>query len=132
MNQSLTPFQVEVLIGLLLGDGCINAPVSKIGGHRLTIRHSMSQHDYLLHLHNLFEAFVVKPLYISSNFDKRTGQTYHWCNLHTLSFFCFASYRDLFYNEKGVKIIPANIGELLTPVGLAYWWVKSAKLCFVF
>jgi NADH-quinone oxidoreductase subunit A len=132
MNQSLTPFQVEVLIGLLLGDGCINAPVSKIGGHRLTIRHSMSQHDYLLHLHNLFEAFVVKPLYISSNFDKRTGQTYHWCNFHTLSFFCFASYRDLFYNEKGVKIIPANIGELLTPVGLAYWWVKSAKLCFVF
>jgi hypothetical protein len=27
----------------------------------------------------------------------------------------------LFYNETGVKIIPANIDELLTPVGLAYW-----------
>src|SRR5688500_5985169 len=106
MNQSLTPFQAEVLVGMLLGDGCIPATISKSGGYRLTIRHSMEQFDYLQHLHELFEAFVVQPLYISSNFDKRTGQTYHWCNLHTLSFFCFASYRDLFYNEKGVKIIP--------------------------
>ena len=85
----------------------------------------MEQFDYLQHLHELFEAFVVQPLYISSNFDKRTGQTYHWCNLHTLSFFCFASYRDLFYNEKGVKIIPANIGEVLTSVGWAYCCYKG-------
>jgi len=70
INQTLTPFQAEVLIGLLLGDGCIQAPVSKIGGHRLTIRHSMNQYDYLLHLRDLFEAFVVQPLYISSSFDK--------------------------------------------------------------
>jgi len=54
-NQTLTPFQTEVLIGLLLGDGCIPAPISKIGGDRLTIRHSMSQYDYLFHLHDLFE-----------------------------------------------------------------------------
>lgn len=69
-----------------MGDGCIPAPISKIGGHRLTIRHSMSQYDYLFHLHDLFETLVVKPPYISSSFDKRTNQTYNWCNLHTLSF----------------------------------------------
>ena len=28
----------------------------------------------------------------------------------------------MFYNELGVKVIPANIGELLTPIGLAYWF----------
>lgn len=121
INQTLTPFLAEVLIGLLLGDGCMQAPISKIGGHRLTIRHSMSQYDYLLHLHDLFEAFVVKPPHISSNLDKRTGVTYHWCNLHTLSFLCFAPYRALFYNDLRIKIIPSNLKEILTPVGLAYW-----------
>ncbi len=73
-------------MGLLLGDGCIQAPTSKIGGHRLTIRHSMEQYDYLIHLYDLFEGFIVQPLHTSSNLDKRTGKTYHWCNLHTLSF----------------------------------------------
>ena len=34
----------------------------------------------------------------------------------------------MFYNEAGVKIIPANIGELLTPVGLAYWFMDDAYL----
>ena len=108
MNQSLTPFQAEVLVGMLLGDGCIPAIISKSGGYRLTIRHSMEQYEYLLHLHDLFEAFVVKPPYISSNLDKRTGVTYHWCNLHTLSFLCFAPYRALFYNDLRIKIIPLN------------------------
>jgi len=120
-SQTLTLFQAEVLVGLLLGDGCINTPISKIGGHRLTIRHSMDQHSYLLHLHELFEPFIVKPIYIGSNLDKRTGETYHWCNLHTLYFLCFASYRSLFYNNLGIKIVPSNLKDILTPVGLAYW-----------
>jgi hypothetical protein len=82
----------------------------------------MVQFDYLQHLNELFEAFVVQPLFLGSNLDPRTKKTYTWCHLHTLYFSCFAHYRTLFYNEKGVKIIPANIGELLTPVGLAYWF----------
>lgn len=31
------------------------------------------------------------------------------------------SYRELFYNLEGKKIIPNNINQLLTPRGLAYW-----------
>jgi hypothetical protein len=84
----------------------------------------MEQYDYLTHLFDLFEAFVVQPLrplgpsgpkdgaplvppagggalgaygrglHTSSSFDKRTGKTYYWCNLHTLSFPCFGPYRD--------------------------------------
>lgn len=42
---------------------------------------SMEQYDYLQYLHELFEDFVVQPLHISSTFDKRTGKTYHWCNV---------------------------------------------------
>ena len=34
---------------------------------------------------------------------------------------CFNIFRDLFYNEKGCKIIPHNLEDLLTARGLAYW-----------
>ena len=125
INQTLTPFQAEVLIGLLLGDACIQATVSKIGGHRLTIRHSMEQYEYLQHLHELFEDLVVQSLALGKTLDNRTKETYFWCNLHTLSFKWFAYYRTLFYSETGVKIVPANIGEVLTPIGLAYWFADD-------
>jgi len=38
----------------------------------------------------------------------------------TLSLPCFNIYRNLFYDLNGIKIIPDNIEELLTPVSLAY------------
>jgi NADH-ubiquinone oxidoreductase chain 3 len=125
-NLTLTPFQVEVLVGLLLGYGCLSSHKSKkIGGHVLSIRHSMYQYDYIQHLHELFKDFVVQPILKGSTLDSRTKKTYFWCNLHTLSFKCFAYYRTLFYNEAGVKIIPANIDKLLTPIGLAYWYMDD-------
>jgi hypothetical protein len=71
----------------------------------------MDQFDYLQHINELFEAFVVQPLFLSSSLDPRTKKTYSWCNLHTLYFPCFGHYRTLFYNETGVKIIPAKIGK---------------------
>ena len=33
---------------------------------------------------------------------------------------CFNEHHQLFYPE-GKKVVPQNIGELLTPAGLAYW-----------
>jgi hypothetical protein len=73
------------------------------------------------HLHSLFTDFVVAPIKTGSTFDHRTQTSYQWCVFATLSFVCFAYYRNLFYDPAGKKIVPSNIGELLTAVGLAYW-----------
>jgi len=51
--------------------------------------------------------------------DIRTGKIYSQVYFNTYSLSCFNYYRDLFYVD-GVKRIPLNIGELLTPVSLAY------------
>lgn len=32
----------------------------------------------------------------------------------------------MFYNDSRIKIIPSNIREILTPVGLAYWIMDDA------
>jgi NADH-quinone oxidoreductase subunit A len=120
-GQTLTPFQNEVLIGLLLGDSHISKKLSVKGWPRMTIRHSKDQFNYLQHIQVLFEPFIVQPLSLGSSLDPRTKETYYWCNLHTLYFKCFLYYRTLFYDEAGVKHVPTNIDKLLTPIGLAYW-----------
>ena len=41
---------------------------------------------------------------------------------------CFKPIYNLFYLD-GKKIIPSNIGELITPLGLAYWLCDDGGLC---
>jgi len=51
--------------------------------------------------------------------DKRTGNVYTRVRFNTYSLPCFQELYNLFY-PSGKKIVPLNIGELLTPMGLAY------------
>lgn len=41
-------------------------------------------------------------------------------SFNSISLPCFTELHELFYLS-GVKIVPQNIGELLTPLGLCYW-----------
>jgi hypothetical protein len=51
---------------------------------------------------------------------KETGNIRTGLSFATLTFPCFNEFYDLFYLN-GVKVVPSNIDELLTPLGLAYW-----------
>ena len=51
--------------------------------------------------------------------DKRTGKIYNSLIFKTRMLPCFNYLWDLFYIDK-VKIIPSNIGLLLTEVALAF------------
>jgi hypothetical protein len=53
--------------------------------------------------------------------DKNTRKTRHNISFATLSLPCFNEFYDLFY-AKGIKIVPTNIANYLTPVSLAYWY----------
>ena len=56
----------------------------------------------------------------SSRLDKRTNKSYSRVKFSTLSSPVFNYYYDLFYLN-GKKVVPGNLGELLTSQGLAYW-----------
>lgn len=66
---------------------------------------------------------ALKILHCGAKPDIRTGlrSIYNWAaqRFNTYSLPCFNYYYDLFYVDK-VKRVPFNIGELLTPLGLAY------------
>ena len=118
----------EILIGLLLGDVCAQKRSSK-GNTNLHFEQGLVHKDYLFHLFLLFESFSGSPPKISERkADKRTGKVYTRVRFATLCLPCFNELYESFY-PKGYKIVPNNIEELLTPLGLAYWISDDGTFC---
>lgn len=68
---------------------------------------------------------VIKhPAIIIRKPDKRTGKIYKSISFKTLVFTCLNTYYDMNYKNRR-KIVPINIGELLTKRSLAYWIMDS-------
>ena len=77
--------------------------------------------DYLMHLYGLFSAYCGKaPIIKIRPPNKITGKSAKSIYFNTFSLPCFVELGNLFYPD-GKKIIPLNIGDLLTPLSLAYW-----------
>lgn len=86
-------------------------------------------HDkYLLHLYNLFESYCMQaPRVHTRPPDTRTGKIYSRIMYQTYTLPCFNEFYTLFYPD-GKKIVPSNIGDLLTPSGIAYWICDDGTL----
>lgn len=74
----------------------------------------------MLQVYDVFSSFCISAPKTIASVNKRTNKTYYMLEINTRSSPCFNYYRDLFYPE-GVKVVPPNIGELLTAEGLAFW-----------
>jgi hypothetical protein len=118
----LSERQVDIVIGTLLGDGCLEANGRYV---RLRTDHSAKQKEYVFwkfqEMHNLA---ANKPRFIEY-YDKRTSKIYkHW-RFDTVSTEIFVPFKNLFYTH-GNKQIPLNIKELLLrPLSLAVWFIDD-------
>jgi hypothetical protein len=115
----LTQDLKSILVGLYLGD----LHARKLKGSvnpRLEFEQGTIHEDYLLHLYELFKDFCPSSPQIRNLLPHpKTGKVYSTIRFNTRALPCFKEFYDLFY-PRGVKIIPANIGELFTPLSLAY------------
>ena len=111
---SLTSIQRAVLIGSVLGDGCLsyNRREGRINS-RLQIAHSVKQRPYVLWKYQIFSDWVLSPpKYVSANNSWR---------FRTLSHPEFTAVHKLFYRDSR-KIIPLNINSIfIEPMSLAIW-----------
>jgi hypothetical protein len=109
----------EILIGLFLGD--LHGRKQTVNGNAyLYFEQGLIHKDYIFHLYDLFKSYCnLEPKTSNRLADKRTGNIYTRIVFFTYFLPCFNEIYDLFYS-KGTKIIPLNIGELLTPTSLAY------------
>jgi hypothetical protein len=116
---SLTQIQKEVLIGTLLGDGCLLVNVYG-KNYRLYIEHSVKQKNYLEWKYEIFREWCLsQPKYRKVNDSWR---------FRTISHPIFRWWRDIFYRGNR-KIVPRNIEKLLDrPRSLAVWFMDDGAL----
>jgi hypothetical protein len=115
-------FQLEeIIVGLMLGD-LFAEKINTSTNTRLQFKQSTINKDYIEHLYSLFSEYCGSEPKIMSSFDSRPNKnkTYSSIRFSTLSLPCFNKFKELFYNEDGIKIIPVNLEDILTDRSLAY------------
>lgn len=119
---ALTERQREVLVGILLGDGCLE---TANGGrtYRLKVEQSHSHQAYVAHLYELFKEWVLTPPR-QREVVSRGHASENWL-FQTVSHGAFRFYAQQFYAE-GRKQAPKLISHWLTPaVWLTGLWTTA-------
>jgi len=109
----------QILVGLILGD--LNMQKETINSNvRLRFVQGFVHKDYIFHLYELFKGYcLTAPKTANQPPHPLTGNIHTRMSFNTCALPCFNQLYHLFYLD-GKKIIPGNIGDLLTPLGLAY------------
>lgn len=119
----------DVLIGSLLGDGCISK--AGRGPYHFRFKQSIVHAEYFFFMYFILENFLTpgSPNF-SQFFDKRYNKDYFslllLTNASSKDVLNMDYLRDLFYKldndkQKHIKIIPENISDFLSPMALAFW-----------
>lgn len=120
---SLTVQQSAILVGKILGDGCLE----KNGNHvRLRIEQSEKQKEYVEWLFKKLQFFVSKPPYSLLHTGFGGKKTRRW-RFSTRSLEIFDHYFDAFYSKS--KCIPENVEKyFVDPVMLAVWYMDDGYM----
>lgn len=123
---SLTKVQQEVLVGLMLGDGHLEYSATT-NRARLKVEQRENARVYVELLYTIFKPWIRSRILTKTQFLKTTGKRYTKCYFTTYRHSELADYHQLFYRKKK-KIVPENIANLLTPLGLAIWFMDDGSI----
>ncbi|HBV01485.1 MAG TPA: hypothetical protein DEF00_03815 [Candidatus Taylorbacteria bacterium] len=108
---SITPRQRGILIGSLLGDGHL---AKTTRGYAFRVNHGLVQKEYVDWKYQELSS-------LTNSVPNTYKSTYYF---RTVSHQYFDELRNLFYRGEK-KIIPENIGHLLTPLAIAVWFMDD-------
>ena len=120
----LDRIQREILVGLMLGDGHLETQ-NNGNTYRLKVEQSANKKNYVSWLYECFKNFVLtKP---QAKEKTRNGIKTKNIWFSTISHATFRFYAQQFY-QNGKKIVPLMIGKLLTPLGIAVWFMDDGSI----
>lgn len=114
----LSKLQKQVLIGVILGDAHLETQTKRKTYHVKFCQSDLHK-DYLFHLYELFSSCSGTVPH------ETTKKTWAFSTRSSVSFRFYGQY---FFNDKGKKVIPRNIGKFLTPIVLAYWFMDDGSI----
>lgn len=120
----LSGAQKDILVGLLLGDGCLETQNAG-RTYRLKIEYSIKSEIYCRHIYEIFSDWVLTPprIKLKTNGKHRSENI----AFSTVSHGAFRFYAQQFYRN-GKKAVPVRIRKLLTSRGLAYWYMDDGSI----
>lgn len=121
----LTSEQRETLVGLLLGDACLETQ-NQGRTFRLKIEQSARHQAYVSHLYALFKPWVLTPPRKRESKASNGTATISWV-FSTVSHSAFRFYGQQFYAGRK-KQVPKLIRRWLTPCGLSYWFMDDGSM----
>ncbi len=124
-NLKFTREQRETLVGLLLGDGCLETQTEG-RTFRLKIEQCARHREYVRHLYELFRPWVLTEPRERIKTASNGSKTASW-GFSTVSHGAFRFYGQQFY-AAGKKRAPKLIHRWLTARGLAYWYMDDGSM----
>lgn len=121
----LTKGQRETLVGVLLGDACLETQ-NRGRTYRLKIEQSADHESYVRHLREVFGPWVLSGPRRRSKTARTGTPTVSWA-FNSVSHAAFRFYAQQFY-EQGKKRVPKLIHRWLKPRGLAYWFMDDGSM----
>jgi len=112
----------EILYGLILGDLYISRKNSE--NALLKFEQSTVNKDYLKHLFNIFSYLCTESTVVRTKDVKITNTSAVYFVTRQLA--AITELHTLFY-PKGIKVVPHNIGSLITAKSLAYWAMDDGE-----
>ena len=111
------------VVGMLLGDASI--PKARTPGttHHLQITHCMEQEEYMLQKKKYLEHLTEVRFYT----NQANNNDYKCCRLVTRTHPFYNAMRNHMYHE-GRKTVDEHIMKVLTPLGLALWYLDDGSL----
>jgi len=123
-GQKINEEQKQLILGSLLGDGCISKHHDGENGYRFIEQHSIKQLEYLMMKKNILNNFIsskTRRIDNSKNKSYGNGIAYSICTVLHKEFEKF--YKMFYINEK--KIVPYFD---LKPFSLAIWYFDDGSL----
>src|SRR3989344_1144165 len=124
LRPSLTPFQEQLVVGSLLGDGWMAA--TSVLSARFQDGHCIQQAAY-----TDWKAHLMKPF--TSNLrdgaKRENGKVFHSHSFSTTSCPQLRPFYDLFYPAPArMRVFPASLSMLMTSLTLAVWYMDDGNV----
>jgi len=116
----------EIILGSLLGDGCIPKRTGRAKSFTLSWEHSLKQEEYAIW--KAEKSKIEYNIYKRSRLDKRTNKTYHSITVYSTGI-DFKEFRNLIY-PLGIKIAPKKVLDMLTPLSIAVWFCDDGSMYY--
>jgi recombination protein RecA len=121
---SLSEEQKSVVLGTLLGDGCIHLPRSEWRVQaRLIMVHSLDQREYFMYKYSM-----LRPHMGSVGIIKNGGWGGQLIRASSLTHPYWTGLYHLIYEGRRKKVSPAWLREITHPIGLAVWYMDDGGL----